>query len=63
MNKFFWGGFIYIFIFLRMKGFFLFIDILVSLNNIFDVKYLIYLSIIIMIIIRMIVIRINYIWK
>lgn len=39
------------------------IDISVSSNNIFDVKHLIYSPTIIMIIIRMIAIRINHIWK
>lgn len=64
MNKFFLGGGFYLYIyFFKNERIFFVIDILVSLNNIFDVKYLIYLSIIIMIIIRMIVIRINYIWK
>lgn len=66
MNKFFWGGWggLYSYIYLFKNERILFaIDISVSSNNIFDVKHLIYSPTIIMIIIRMIAIRINHIWK
>lgn len=63
MNKFFGGG-LYSYIYLFKNERILFdIAISVSSNNIFDVKHLIYSPTIIMIIIRMIAIRINHIWK
>lgn len=63
MNKFFGGGlYLYIYLFKNERILFA-IDISVSSNNIFDVKHLIYSPTIIMIIIRMIAIRINHIWK
>lgn len=64
MNKFFFWGGLYSYIYLFKNERILFaIDISVSSNNIFDVKHLIYSPTIIMIIIRMIAIRINHIWK
>lgn len=63
MNKFLGGGlYSYIYLFKNERILFA-IDISVSSNNIFDVKHLIYSPTIIMIIIRMIAIRINHIWK